>query len=379
MPDVLEITSTELAAALERGQPLQVLDIRAPHRLAAGAISATEPARFFNVPGSKLFALGEAAAVGLDPALPVAVVCGHGNSSRQMAAWLGAQGYDARSLRGGMAAWMQCAIPRPVPPPPGVDRLLQFDRLGKGALSYLLIAGGEAVVIDAPRAFQPLVDAAQQAGARITAVMDTHLHADYLSGGPVLAARLGVPYRLHRADATSPYDGRRGTLAFVPLDEGDVVSIGKTALRVMHTPGHTEGSVTFVGGDTAFTGDFVFVQSVGRPDLAGRTTEWTEDLWRSLERARREWPAATMVRPGHYASETERGPDRSVGAAWGDLLPGNEALRIADPDGFRKWVSARTRDAPDAYRIIKTANLGLLSLDDSQVEELEGGKNECAV
>jgi glyoxylase-like metal-dependent hydrolase (beta-lactamase superfamily II) len=222
------------------------------------------------------------------------------------------------------------------------------------------------------------VEAAEQAGARITAVLDTHLHADYLSGGPALAARLGVPYRLHRADATSPYDGARGALTFVPLDEGDHVPVGKTALRVMHTPGHTEGSVTFVGGDTAFTGDFVFVQSVGRPDLAGRTAEWTEDLWRSLERARREWPASLTVRPGHYAGDAERAPDRSIGAAWGELLAGNTALAIRDADAFRDWVVARTRDAPDAYRIIKTANLGLLALDESQIEELEGGKNECA-
>jgi glyoxylase-like metal-dependent hydrolase (beta-lactamase superfamily II) len=277
-----------------------------------------------------------------------------------------------------MAAWMQSAIPRLLPPPAGFDHLVQFDRLGKGALSYLLTTSGEAVVIDAPRAFRPIVEAAEQAGARITAVLDTHLHADYLSGGPALAARLGVPYRLHRADATSPYDGARGALTFVPLDEGDHVPVGKTALRVMHTPGHTEGSVTFVGGDTAFTGDFVFVQSVGRPDLAGRTAEWTEDLWRSLERTRREWPASLTVRPGHYAGDAERVPDRSIGAAWGELLATNEALGIHDADAFRGWVAARSREAPDAYRIIKTANLGLLTLDESQIEELEGGKNECA-
>jgi glyoxylase-like metal-dependent hydrolase (beta-lactamase superfamily II) len=295
-----------------------------------------------------------------------------------MAAWLGAQGFDAKSLQGGMAAWMKSAIPRPLPPPGGFDHLVQFDRLGKGALSYLLAAGGEAVVIDPPRAVGPIVDAAAEAGARITAVLDTHLHADYLSGGPALAARLRVPYQLHRADATSPYDGTRGTVSFVPLDEGDAVPVGTAALRVMHTPGHTEGSVTFLADDTAFTGDFVFVQSVGRPDLAGRAAEWTDDLWRSLERARREWPASSMVRPAHYAGDAERSADRSIGAAWGELLTGNTALAIRDADAFRKWVAARSRDAPDAYRIIKTANLGLLTLDESQVEELEGGKNECA-
>jgi glyoxylase-like metal-dependent hydrolase (beta-lactamase superfamily II) len=149
-------------------------------------------------------------------------------------------------------------------------------------------------------------------------------------------------------------------------------------LLVAHTPGHTPGSVTLVAGDTAFTGDFVFVRSVGRPDLGGKAGEWVEDLWRSLERARREWPADLTIRPGHYASDDERAPDRSVGGRWGDLLGANEALAIRDAAAFREWVRARTREAPDAYRIIKTVNLGLAQVSDAQADELEGGKNECA-
>jgi glyoxylase-like metal-dependent hydrolase (beta-lactamase superfamily II) len=378
MPEVPEITPLDLAQALEHGTPLQVLDIRAPHSVYAGAIAVRAPSRFLNVPGSRLFAAGDPAASGLDPRVPVAVVCGHGNSSRQVAAWLGAQGFEARSLHGGMVAWMHTAVPRPLAPPAGFDLLVQFDRLGKGALSYLLAAGGEAVIVDPPRAADVIVEEAERRGARITAVLDTHIHADYLSGGPALAARHGVPYFLHPADGVSPYEGTPGRVAFAPLADRETIRVGAAALQVAHTPGHTEGSVTFLAGGTAFTGDFVFVRSVGRPDLAGRTAAWTEALWGSLERARREWPAELTVRPAHYASEEERGPDRSVGGRWGDLAIANEAVAIGDPAAFREWVRARTREAPEAYRIIKTANLGLLAVTDAQAEELEGGKNECA-
>jgi len=280
----------------------------------------------------------------------VAVVCGHGNSSRQVTAWLAAQGFDARSLNGGMAAWTRAALPRPLPAPEGFDALVQFDRLGKGALGYLLISDGEAVVIDAPRVADLIVEEAERRGARIVAVMDTHMHSDYLTGGPALAAQCGVPYHLHPADGVSPFDGQPGRVTFAPYGEGD----------------------------TAFTGDLVFVRSVGRPDLAGKASEWVEDLWRSLERARAEWPGHLMIRPAHYASDDERARDRSVGGRWSDVLRANEPVAITDAAAFREWVRARTREAPEAYRIIKTVNLGLAQVTDAQADELEEGKNECA-
>jgi glyoxylase-like metal-dependent hydrolase (beta-lactamase superfamily II) len=378
MPDAPEIAPLDLALALESGAPLQVLDIRAPHAVAGGTIAVPPSARFLAMPGSRLFAGGDPAASGLDPGVPVTVVCGHGNSSRQVTAWLAAQGFDARSLNGGMAAWGRAALPRPVPAPAGFDALVQFDRLGKGALGYLLISGGEAVVIDPPRVADLIEQAAERAGAAIVAVMDTHTHADYLTGGPALATRLGVPYHLHAADGVSPFDGRPGRVTFAPYGEGDTVRLGRETLGVIHTPGHTLGSVTLVAGDTAFTGDFVFVRSVGRPDLAGKAGAWVEDLWRSLERVRREWPADLIIRPAHYATDDERAADRSVGGRWGELLAANEALAIRDAAAFREWVRTRTREAPEAYRIIKTVNLGLARVSDAQADELEGGKNECA-
>ena len=380
MANLAEISPHELARGLENGTRIQVLDIRAPERVAAGAIAVPSPSRFHNMPGSQLVRAGGGEAIGLDPAVPVAVVCGHGNSSKQIAAWLGAQGFDARSLRGGMARWMATVLPRPLAAPAGFDVLTQFDRLGKGALGYLLGQGGEAVVIDPPRATDPILAAAETSGLRITAVLDTHLHADYVSGGPSLAVRLGVAYHLHPADAVYPYDGTPGRLGFTPLADGQRIPVGAAALTVVHTPGHTEGSVTFLGDDAvAFTGDFVFVRSVGRPDLAGRADAWTDALWLSVERARREWPADLVVRPAHYVSDAERMADRGVGGRFGDLLKTNEPLALRTRDAFRAWVLTRTREAPEAYRAIKALNLALRVAGEAEIEDLEGGKNECAV
>ena len=291
-------------------------------------------------------------------------------------AGLGAQ---ARSLTGGMAAWMTLALPRELPAPSGVDRLVQFDRIGKGALGYVLVSDGEALLIDPPRDASAHLDVVAAAGARVVAVADTHVHADYISGAPALARTLGVPYCLHPADMVYPYDGTPGRIPFHALHDEDAIQVGRMGVRVRHTPGHTEGSVTYLADGAAFTGDFLLVNAVGRPDLAGKAGQWTPRLWESVTAARTAWPVATMIYPAHYASEGERRPDRSVGAPFGELLATNAALRFADRDAFLAWVAAQAAAFPDAYQLIKAVNVGLATADDRQAEELEVGRNECAL
>jgi len=374
-----DITPAELAQILTRGDPLQVLDVRAPQRLASGIIETPETARFVNLPNSKLFALQDPAEGGLERAMPVITVCGHGNSSKQAAGWLGGKGYQARSLRGGMAAWMQLLVPHTLLPPVGFSKLVQFDRLGKGALAYLLIADGEALIVDPPRDASTILAAVADAGARLVGVADTHVHADYISGAPALAERHGVPYYLHAADAVFPYDGTPGKIGFEKIEEGQEIRVGQGSVRVLHTPGHTEGSVTFVAGNAALTGDFLFVASIGRPDLAGKTDEWAQWLWTSLVRVRAEWPADLMVLPAHYTQPEERRTDGVIGVPFGDLPARNAVHRITDRAEFLAWIKAHEHEAPAAYREIKAINVRLKTVTDLEAEELEAGKSECAV
>lgn len=380
-PRQLEIAPDELASCLEGEDPIQVLDVRAPARLAIGVIRADRPHRFRNVRGSAVLGADRLDDLGLDAGLPVAVVCGHGNDSLHVAAFLQAHGYDARSLRGGITAWMRLAVPRELMPPEGFDRLVQLDRLGKGALGYVIVSEGEALAIDPSRDWQPYVDLAAEGGARITAVADTHVHADYLSGGPAMAAALGVPYYLHPFDAVYPYDGTPGTIKFQPLADDDEIRVGRGEVQALHTPGHTEGHVTFLAADgaAAFTGDFLFVRGLGRPDLAGKAREWTADLWRSLTRIRERWSANTMVYPAHYSSDGERNTDRSVGRLYHRLCEENEALGFEDEGTFTDWVAARAAPFPEAYRQIKAINVGIATATPAEADVLEAGRNECAV
>ena len=188
-----------------------------------------------------------------------------------------------------------------------------------------------------------------------------------------------MPYYLHAADAVYPYDGTPGKIVFHAVSDGDTIRVGRAEVRVRHTPGHTEGSVTYLVADAAFTGDFLFVHSIGRPDLAGKTRDWALRLWESVEAARREWSADVHVYPGHYASDDERRADRSVGATVGQLLRSNAALQLRHRDAFIEWVERQAAPFPDAYKQIKAVNVGLLAVDDRQAEELEIGRNECAL
>ena len=229
---VAEISVHDLARALEAGDDIQVVDVRAPERVLQGRIDLAPAGRFHNIRGSELITFTSLVGSAIDRRLPVAVVCGRGNDSKVLAQHLNSLGADARSVRGGLAAWGGLALPRELPAPSTVDALVQFDRLAKGALGYLVVSDGEALVIDPPLDFTAFVDEAARRGARIVGVADTHVHADYVSGASRLSRDHGVPYYLHPADGDYPYDGRAGRLVITPIADQHVIRVGRTTLRV---------------------------------------------------------------------------------------------------------------------------------------------------
>ena len=382
MPDRVteQISADELAQRLDRGEALQVLDVRTPDRVARNRVAFGTELQFRALPNSKIFALPDARDLQLDAARPVAVICGHGNSSKQTTAFLRERGYEAYSVTGGMAAWEAVYVARRLSPTPSLSHVVQLDRVGKGAISYVLVSDGDAVIIDPGRHVERYDALLAELRATPAAVVDTHLHADYLSGAREAAARWQVPYFLHPDDAVSPYDGTPGRLAYQPLHDGDTIAFGRGTLRVAHVPGHTLGSIALIADEgLVLTGDFLFVQSVGRPDLAGQTESWAKLLWHSLERARQSWPGDLLVLPGHYASELERRADRAIAARFDVIAATNAAAAIQDERAFLRWITEHTTSFPDAYRTIKVTNLGLAELSDAEAETLESGPNQCAV
>lgn len=378
-PGVPELTPLELVRSIEAGSPIQIVDVRAPQRVQTGRIDLVPESRFHNIVGSQLRARTSLEGTGIERSERAVVVCGKGNDSRVVAEHLIGLGLEAVSLQGGMAAYMDLLVERELEPVAGLDRLVQFDRIGKGSLAYLLVSDGKALVVDPPRDTAPIEAAAKAAGARIIAVADTHVHADYISGASALSAALGVPYFLHPADNMYPYDDTPGKLAITPIKHGMHLHVGRATFTVCHTPGHTLGQCNYLLDDAiVLSGDFVFVDSLGRPDLAGRAAEWAELLWRSLEEARHDWSKDVLVLPGHYSSSRERRADHSVAGRFGDLLASNPALGMSDQAAFIEWATSKA-SVPENYRRIKAVNAGLESVSAEEATELEVGRNECAV
>jgi glyoxylase-like metal-dependent hydrolase (beta-lactamase superfamily II) len=377
---VPDMTAEELVRRIEAREEVHILDVRAPFRLENGRVDIVPEQWFHNIPGSELIKLENTMQIGLPREAPIAVVCGHGKDSRIVSDHLNARGFQSKSLAGGMVAWMGLSVPRELEPPPDCDHFIQFDRIGKGALGYVIVSDGEALVIDPPRHTSTFLDVIQGFGAKVIGVGDTHAHADYISGGPGLAQELGVPYYLHPNDAVYPYDGTPGKVRFEVAEEGRSIRVGRAAVRIVHTPGHTEGSVCYLIGDhAALTGDFVFVKSVGRPDLGGKAKEWTQVLWGSLERVRAEWSSRARIYPAHYSSMSERNTDHTVGRAFEELQQSNSSLSIGDRDSFTEWVLSRTGAFPDAYRRIKAINVGLEIPSETEMDELDAGRNQCSL
>src|SRR3989442_15790888 len=134
----------ELARRLDDGEPVQVLDIRAPEKVARGRVHFGAALEFRALPASKMLQLPNLEPLALDPRRPVAVICGHGNSSKQATAFLRQRGVEAYSVTGGMAAWETGYVPRRLASTPSLEHVVQVDRVGKGALSYVLASQGEA-------------------------------------------------------------------------------------------------------------------------------------------------------------------------------------------------------------------------------------------
>lgn len=175
----------------------------------------------------------------------------------------------------------------------------QFLHDDHGCASYFIASrtSREAAVVDPHLGVKRYLDLAGERGYRITTVLDTHLHADHVSGNRELAAATGAKVHLHAA-ADVDFD-------FVPVDDGEVLHLGQLELRVVHTPGHREESISVLvvnpprspKPSMVLSGDTLFVGDVGRPDFGG--ARGAADQWRSVERLM-QLPDWVEVFPAHF-------------------------------------------------------------------------------
>jgi len=223
----------------------------------------------------------------------------------------------------------------------------QFVDEDLGCASYLVgdAGRGEAALVDPAYAIEQYLEAAEREGVRVVRVLETHTHADHVSGHGRLALEHDVPVSVHEAaEAEYPHD---------PLADGSEIAIGSVRIRCLHTPGHRPEHCCFLADSVLLTGDSLFVGSVARPDLAVEAREGAEGLFHSMQRLL-ELPDDVRVFPGHVAGSLcgtgmSADPSSTIGAE----RRGNALLALATVQEFvDESTGSATPRPPNMGRIV---------------------------
>ena len=252
----------------------------------------------------------------------------------------------------------------------------QFFVESLGCASYLIgcEAEGVAAVIDPDRNVKKYLEVATARGLKITHIIETHLHADHVSGNTDLTARTSADIYLHEASGAE--------FEHKPLRDGEIITLGNIRLKVVHTPGHTPESITLLVSDTtraeepwlALTGDTLFVGDIGRPDLVGAKAAngLASDMHTSLFEKLLPLDDSLLVYPGHGAGSL---CGKSIGAMRSTTLgferKYNPALTPRKQDEFVAFATSNLPEQPGNHRRIKSLNrAGVKPLGDVQDKPL---------
>ena len=388
-------TTADLQARLERSEKFFVLDVRNREEFERFRLEGREPLPAVNLPYFEMLELGgqdemvdsviacveQHLAGQLPRDLMILSVCAKGDTSEYVAQGLEQLGFTSANLAGGMKAWGDYYSTRAVVETPDLA-VYQISRPARGCLSYVVASSGKALVIDPLRHIHPYLELAKGKGFEIESVIDTHGHADHISGGTALASASGASYYLHPYDAIHPMDVLPATISYEPIRDGQIFKVGRVELEALHIPGHTLGLVALRLDDRyLFTGDSIFIGSLARPDLGGRAEPWARLHRRSLRRLS-ELPGKIVVLPGHFSSLTEENAEGLVAEPLGELKRSSHGLQLLaqeSEEGFLRYLLESLAPFPAEYVDIKRVNVGLLAPTEDDASVLELGKNNCGL
>jgi hydroxyacylglutathione hydrolase len=253
-----------------------------------------------------------------------------------------------------------------------IFRQITHDDLG--CASYLIgdEQAGVAAVVDPRFEIDEYLELAQYMGVTIEHVLETHNHADHVSGHGRLAAATGA--RIHiNPGADVAYEHE-------PLADGEEVHVGAVIIRAVHTPGHRPEHTAYLIIDThrgpepwaVLTGDSLFVGDVARPDLAVDKTEGAQGIFRSLHQRLLNLPADVEVWPGHLGGSMCGGPgmDMKISSTVGYERDHNPMLALEDEREFVAQAISALGPQPPNFKAIVALNRGPLVIDGAQLHAL---------
>jgi glyoxylase-like metal-dependent hydrolase (beta-lactamase superfamily II)/rhodanese-related sulfurtransferase len=361
------IDTQKLSNWLKEGKKITILDIRPIAERNEWYIPNSIHIKIYeSLKSGNVQALDD---VQIDNQIPVVTLCAGGNLSKFATEILASKGFDAYSLEGGMKAW-NYAYDTAVLEFENF-KIIQIRRVAKGCLSYIIGSGNKAIVIDAsldPSIYDTI---AKTEGWKIDFVTDTHIHAGYVSRTKDLANYSGAKH-LMNSNASVSY-------SFTPLEDNELLKIGEIEIKVIHTPGHTWESTSYsIDNKVLLTGDTLFTDGIGRPDLKADEEEAIRKstaLYNSLQLINT-FPDETLILPAHISQSIVIGQP-IIAEKLKKLKKSIPALTFS-VDNFVKSILSKLPVSPLNYLTIAEINKSG-DIGNFIVADLEAGANRCAI
>jgi glyoxylase-like metal-dependent hydrolase (beta-lactamase superfamily II)/rhodanese-related sulfurtransferase len=367
MAEAKTIDTNTLCNWLETDQPVSILDIRPSAERMDWYIPNS--VHFNAYDKLKNNDTGAFNGLHLDKSIPVVTFCAGGRISLVAARMLQARGYNVFSLEEGMKGWSLAWNTASI----SFDnfKVIQFRRTGKGCLSYLIISQNEAIIIDASLDTEAYEKYLLAESAVLKYVVETHIHADHLSRSKQLAAKNNTPLFLPIPNQVS--------FRFEPVTDSIFFQVGQIKIKAIQTPGHTIESTSYLIDDKVLlTGDTLFINGVGRPDLKANNNEAihkSKMLYNSLQKLL-VLDENIIVLPAHTSQPVDF-DNKAIQATIGSIKK-NVALLQLSEDEFTKTIQQRIPPTPANYLAIVEKNIKGDFSDINSID-LEAGANRCAI
>jgi glyoxylase-like metal-dependent hydrolase (beta-lactamase superfamily II) len=394
----LEIEPNDLKNKMDSNQDVFFLDVRTPEEYETWRISYNNYLYPPLIPIDRFFkSVPDSILKQIPRNKEIITVCSHGNRSMIVARILSKMGYNAKSIKGGMSSWNKVYDVASIHLGASSSlKIWQIRRVSKGCIGYIISTQNEknAVIVD------PTCDIAEtymkvikDNGLRITKILDTHMHADHVSG---VTALLKATENMSDAYFSSlegyevddnNKNNHQSNIKHVK--DGDNIHVSETVwLKAIHTPGHTNGSMCFkiiydtnkndYANEYLLTGDTLFIDGVGRPDLRDKATEFTASLYDTYHQKILNLPDNTVILPSHFNVTSINLKHRKVIFNTLGSIKENVQLLSLDKKQFIKSVMKVIPPKPANYQTILRINKKMTPCDRVEIGELEVGPNSCA-
>lgn len=372
--DVPSIAPEELYAKIQDAHSFTILDVRSESVAEDWKLDFTD-IQTINYP---YFELLEKLPEELEQQLPedqeILVICTKGESSKMITQKLQENGYNGVALEEGTQGWSKVHKRKELLTTPELD-VHQYIRPSSGCLSYILYSEDEAVVIDPLKQFtDTYIKDVQENNATIKYVIDTHIHADHISGFSTLAEQTDATKIMYQNSK------ERGVqYSFNTVTDSEQIQFGSKTLKAFTTPGHTTDMTSYYIDNILFTGDSLFLSSIARPDLEDpdKAQDMADDLYQSLQKIL-SLSEETIIAPAHKFTDI---PTDTFNNTFTETLQYVDTQIGASEYTKEEFIEEITKDVPprpNNYSKIIPVNKGERQVSTDKEYELEMGPNNCS-